>query len=121
MIVEILIAQCQSVHPLGDHLGHRVPCAPWTPPVQETLRQPRQKLQSPVGLAKQQPARIRADRTAVELRRHLARKMGLESEAALGTLCHSESRLSLASNCCVETQLCQSRRLFARGLVRNAG
>jgi hypothetical protein len=73
-----------------------VPCARRIPPVQEALRQPRQQLQPLVGLAQKQPACIRADRAAVKPRRHLARKMGLESEAALGTFCLGKAAILLA-------------------------
>src|ERR1035441_8701988 len=47
--------------------------------------------------------------------------MGVEIEVGLGTLCHSESRFLLGVNCCVETQLCQKKRLFARPPVRKDG
>src|SRR5664280_2351383 len=40
--------------------------------------------------------------------------MPFKLEFGLATLCHSKDRLFFGVNCCVETQLCHERRLFAR-------
>jgi hypothetical protein len=44
--------------------------------------------------------------------------MGVEFEAGLRTLCHSKAARLLAINCCLETQSCHERRLFAIAYVR---
>jgi hypothetical protein len=121
MIMEVFITQGQPVHTLRHHLCHRMFHQRWIAPIQKAPRQPRQQFHPSVGLAQQQTAGIAADRAAVKSCDHLARKMGFKLETGLDTLCHSESRCLLGPNCCVETQLCQSQRLFARGSMRNTG
>src|ERR1039458_9766116 len=47
--------------------------------------------------------------------------MPFKLEFGLATLCHSKGRLFFGVNCCVETQLCHERRLFASAPVRKGG
>jgi hypothetical protein len=82
-------------------------------PIQETLGQSGQQIQAPIGFPQQQPTAISGNGAPIKSGYHFARKMGCELESRLGTLCHSKGRFLLDVNCCVETQLCQKRRLFA--------
>ena len=113
VIVDVFVAQRQTVDPLREHLQNRVLDQLLIPPVQKTFRQSRQQIQALVGLPQQQCTAIGTDRAAVESGHDLPRTAGFKSEAGLDTLCHSEGRPLFGSNCCVETQLCHEGRPFA--------
>ena len=113
VIVEIFIAQRQTVDPLRDHLQNGVFDQILIPVVEKTLRHARQQIQAFVGLAQQECSAVGTDRAAVEPGHDLPRTAGFKSEAGLGTLCHSEGRPLFGSNCCVATQLCHEGRPFA--------
>src|ERR1035437_1655392 len=82
--------------------------------VEKTLGEAGQQVQAPVRLSQQEPAAVASHRPAVESGADPARKMPFKFEFGLATLCHSKGRLFFGVNCCVETQLCHERRLFAR-------
>ncbi len=96
MIVEILVAQRQPVHPLRHQFPHAVRDQPGVAVVLETGPQSRQQIQPLVRLAQQQRSTIRGHGAAVEPRPHTARKMPFKLERFLVTLCHSKSRCLLA-------------------------
>src|ERR1035437_4531208 len=89
--------------------------------VEKTLGEAGQQVQAPVRLSYQEPAAVAGHRPAVESGADPARKMPFKFEFGLATLCHSKGRLFFGVNCCVETQLCHERRLFARPPVRKGG
>src|ERR1019366_2825304 len=93
----------------------------WAARVQETLGQAGQQIQATVGFPKQQPTAIGGNGSAVEPGYHLARKMGCKLERRLVTLCHSKGRFLFGWNMFSQIWLCQKKRLFASGCVRNAG
>src|SRR5258708_1893599 len=113
VVVEILIAQRQTVDPLGEHLENRVLDLVLIPAVEKTFRQARQQIQALVGLSQQECPAIGTYRSAVESRHDLPLPAGFKSEPRLVTLCHSEGRPLFGSNWCVETQLCHEGRPFA--------
>jgi hypothetical protein len=121
MVVEILIAQRQTVDSLREHLLNRMLDLVLIPAVEKTFCQAREQVQALIGLAQQERAAIGTDRPAVEPGHDFPSSGGFKSEAGLVTLCHSEGRPFFGSNCCVETQLCHEGRPFANSLVRNAG
>jgi len=94
MIVQILVAQCQAVDPLGHQLFHRVFHQKRIASVQKTPRQAGQQIQPPVGFPQQQPTAVGGNGSAIESRYYLAGKMGCKLERRLGTLCHSKRPLS---------------------------
>lgn len=52
MIVEIFVAQRQTVDPLGEHFQSGVPHLVLVPPIEKTRRQPRQQIQTLVRLSR---------------------------------------------------------------------
>jgi hypothetical protein len=84
-------------------------------------RQARQQVQTPIGFPQQRRSCVRGHGAAVKPSHDIARKMRLELEAGLVTLCHRDGRFLLGANCCLETQLRQKKQLFARPCVGNNG
>ena len=113
VIVEIFVSQRQTVDPLRDQLQDGVLDQVLVPSVEKTPGQTWEQIQALVGLAQQQRATVGTDRAAIESGHNLPRTAVFKSEAGLGTLCHSEGRLFLGANCCLQTQLCHGRRPFA--------
>jgi len=80
VIVQILIAQCQTVDPLGDQLFYGVFHQQRIAPVEKALRQPWQQIQALVGFPQQQPTAIGGYRSPIESGHHFSRKMGCKLE-----------------------------------------
>ena len=68
VIVQVLVAERDAEHALPDERGDRVLDEPRVPRVAKTSRNPPNQIQTSVGGAQQQPARVRRQRAAVELR-----------------------------------------------------
>ena len=86
MIDEVLVTQRPTEHPLSYQRSHFVfhqvrPMAP------EAGREPLRQPSRPVGRPQQQPAGIRADRTAVERRLDTASFQRSKSKQISATLC----------------------------------
>ena len=87
VVVQVLVAQRQTVHPLRDQRSNVVLHAVRVAVVREALRQAVQKPQANVGLAQQQSAAVRGDPAAVEPSDHLASAEGVKSQLPECTLC----------------------------------
>ena len=70
VIVEVLIAQPQSEHPLTDQRLDLVLDQLWATKVAETGREPSDETDRPIRRAKQQGAGVRRDASPVESRHH---------------------------------------------------
>jgi hypothetical protein len=58
MVVEIFVAQRQTVHSLSDQLFERVLDQQRTPAVDETLAEPRQQVHLQIGLLQQKTSGV---------------------------------------------------------------
>jgi hypothetical protein len=87
VIVEILVAQRQAVEALGEQLLHAVLDVARIAPVRKARRQLGAHPQPTIDALEQQPARIRAQVTAAEIRDHFARAKVLKKHRLLFTVC----------------------------------
>jgi hypothetical protein len=95
VVVQILIAQRQTVHPLGQHLLDAVLGQPGRAEIGEAAGQAPQEPHPAIHLPEQERAGIRGQRASVKTGQHRAAKMSCKLEAGLSTLCHSKEPLSL--------------------------
>ena len=92
MIVEILIAQRQSIDSLRDHLRNRMIHLVLLPAVEKALRKPFQQIELLVGLPQHQTSCVGTDRSPIETGYNFTFPASCKTETRLDTLCHSESR-----------------------------
>ena len=116
VVVEILVAQRQTVDSLREHFQNRMLHLILIPAIEKAFCQACEQVQALIGLAQQECAAVGTNRPAVEPRHDFSSSGGFKSEAGLVTLCHSEGRPLFGSNCCLETQLCHEGRPFAKSL-----
>ncbi len=95
-VIEILIAQRQTVDPLSQQLIERVIGLFRVAPGGETARQASPQINPLVGLSQQQAAAIGSSDAAVELGDYLAVPCGCKLEARLDTLCGRELLMLVA-------------------------
>ncbi len=119
MIVEVLVAQRQSV----DSLPHQFPHAVFGPVRISMVSKAAGKLPQNTRLlfhfVQQQPARLGGDHATVEPGHYFLARPGGKLKAGLGTLCHRESRLSCSWNIFFQRCLCHGGQLSCYPLVRN--
>ena len=92
MIVQVLVAQRQSVDTLREHLAKLVLDQQRRPPVGETRPHPLQQTDLAIGLTQQQRSAIARYLTRRETGLYPARKMRCKREDFLSTLCHKKGR-----------------------------
>ena len=113
VVVQILVAQSDTVHALPHQLADAVFHQVRSPVIAKTGGELAQDSGALFHRAQQQRSGFRGDLSAIEPGHHVTRKMRCKRKPRLGTLCHSKSRFLVGPNCCVETQLCHEKRLFA--------
>ena len=84
MVVEVLVAQRQSVGPLRQQLPHRVVHIKLLAPIVEALGQALGQTQTGVHLAQQQHAAIAGERAAGKVSLHLAGTQVIKEKRLLG-------------------------------------
>ena len=72
VVDQVLVAERDAEHPLPDQRRHLVHHPLRRPAVGEAGREALDQPDRPVGRPEQQPARVRGDRAAVEIRHHRA-------------------------------------------------
>ena len=121
VIVEVLVAQRQTEHPLTNQRADFVFDQLGIAMIREALRKPVDQPDRPIRRAQQQSAGIRCDRPAIEPGGHFAASQGLEIERPLVTLCrHRAASLILAKLSSQKQLTPQEGRPFLCA-VRNAG
>jgi hypothetical protein len=91
VVVQVFIAQRQSVHALGQHVLDCVLYQGWVAAIQKALAESIQKIHSPVRLPQQQRASIGADCSTIELCYYLTSAFGAECKSKFATLCHRKA------------------------------
>ena len=95
MIVQVLVAERQSIHSLRQHLLHAVLDQIRIAAIQKALAKPRQQVHSEVGFPQQQCARIGSHRPTAELSHYFPLEVPSKTESSLDTLCHRKAVSSL--------------------------
>jgi len=113
VVVQVLIAQGDAVYALPHQFADSVFYQVRSPVIAKAAGELAQDAGALFHRAQQQRPGLGGDLSAIEPGHHVTRKMRCEREERLGTLCHSRSRFLFGPNCCVETQLCHEKRLFA--------
>src|SRR3954453_3397401 len=121
VIINVFVAERQTIDPLGQHLLNRMLNPLRLPSVEKTAGESRQQLQPLFSLSQKQRATIGRDGPAVNTGPDLTSSATLKSETGLDTLCRKQRPFSVGDKCSVETQLGHEGRLFATWFVRNAG
>src|SRR3970040_1888914 len=118
MVVEVSVAEDQTVDALPHQLLHGVIDPAWVTVIPETAGELPQDARLLLGLVQQQTAGFRGDRSPIEVRAHRAPGISGERKACLSTLCHSEKEKSFlsGSNVLSRLRLCQIWRLLATPL-----
>jgi hypothetical protein len=100
VVVEILVAERDSKHPL-PHQRHQLVLDPLrTPHVVEARRKPIRQPDRAIGRSKKQRTGIRRDRATVERRHNFTSLDGCKSEQVCATLCRHRGAPESAVNCC---------------------
>src|SRR3970040_631017 len=116
MVVEVSVAEDQTVDALPHQLLHCVIDPAWVTVIPETAGELPQDARLLLGLVQQQTAGFRGDRSPLEGRHHRAPEISGERKAGLSTLCHSEKPFLSGSNVLSRLRLCQIWRLLATPL-----
>ena len=87
VVDQVLIAERDAEHPLPDQRRHLVDHPLRRPAVGEAGREALDQPDRPVGRPEQQPARVRRDRAAIEIRHHRTAIDRCESHRLRATLC----------------------------------
>src|SRR5450631_2228997 len=93
MVVEVFVAERQSVDALRQHFLDGMFYVVLVASIEEALGQSWQQVQPFIGLLEQEGSSVGTDRAAVESRCDLPLAGASKFEARLVTLCHSEDRL----------------------------
>ena len=98
VVVEVLMAKRQGVHPLVQQRPQLMLHPPRVPAVLKAGGQAGDELHAPLGLAQQESARIRGDRPAVGSGRHVAATQALKLHPFWDTLCTRQVGLLSSGN-----------------------
>src|SRR3954453_22057978 len=121
VIINVFVAERQTIDPLGQHLLNRMLNPLRSPSVEKTAGESRQQAPALFSLPQKHPATSGGDGPAIETGHDLTSSATFKSETGLDTLCRKQRPLLVGDKCSVETQLCHEERLFATWSVRNAG
>jgi hypothetical protein len=113
MVVEVLVTQGQSIHPLADELAHAVLDEIRMAVVDELRGQTLDDPRAPLHLPQQQGAAIGADGATVEATHHQPLAQALKLQLFSATLCHQRVALVLVHNGLIARPLCLRRRPFS--------
>jgi len=107
VVDQVLVAERDAEHPLPDQRRHLVDHPFRRPPVGEAGREALDEPDRPVGRPEQQPAGVRGDRAAIEIRHHSA---AIDPCNPIGFALHS---VGIGEISCVDRSLCR-RSTFPR-------
>src|SRR5689334_17970938 len=96
MIIDVFVAQRQTIDPLCQHLLYRVLNPLRLPSVKKTGGQWAKQVQPLLRLSQQQRSAIGGDGSTIESGYNLPSLASFKSETRLDTLCHKKSRSLLA-------------------------
>src|SRR3989337_1849456 len=103
VIVQILIAERQTIKSLPDHAQQIVFTARLAARIVQDAGHRRAQSQALVGLLQQQYAAVAGDRTTVEIGLNFAPSSHWKLERRLRTVCHGEALLdSVLANCIIK-------------------
>ena len=113
VIVQVFVAQRQSVNALRQHLVEVMLDPRGVARVGETARHAPEQVDLAISLAQQQPAAVGGQPAALEPPHHPPRKMRFKWELRLVTLCHEKGRLLRTFTTSRTTQLSSKKRPFS--------
>src|SRR3990172_8769852 len=113
VVVQVLIAQGQTVDALRQHLRKLMLDPLRLARIGEAARHAPQQSDLAIRLSQQQRAALGRQLCPPKLPDHLPRKMRFKWELRLATLCHRKGRLSPDTNYVSTTQLCPRMRPFS--------
>ncbi len=111
VVVDVLIAKRQRVHPLPHQCPQLMLHPPRVPAVLKAGGQAGDEIHAPLGLAQQESARIRGDRPAVGSGRHVPATQALKLHPFWDTLCMSQVGLLCSGNPLIKKSLPEKGRL----------
>ena len=121
VVVEVLIAQRDAEHALRDERGDRVLDKPRVPSVAEASRKPPDQINPTIGRAQKQAARVRRQRSAIELSHHQAAFEPSKHPRFCATLRLHRATLSNQLKSFSQNNFCLIQRPDAPHNLRNAG
>ena len=121
MVVEVLVAERQSEHPLPDQLAHRVLDQLRIAVVDELFGEALDDPCLRLDLAQEQRAPVGADRSTVELPHHRTPPEAMKFELFAVTLCHARAPHWSGYNALIAQPLCQIEGPLLNPLVRYSG
>ena len=121
MVIEVLIAQRQSLNTLAQKLQSPVFDQIAVSVIGKALRKPLRNPKALVHVAKQERAAVRTEMSPVECRLYLAPAETLEFQLRCITLCiHKADSFSFITRLS-QNELCEMNRLLSIGAVRYPG
>src|SRR3954454_17068707 len=104
VIINVFVAERQTIDPLGQHLLNRMLNPLRLPSVEKTSGASRQQLQPLFSLPQKQRATIGRDGPAIETRDDLTSSATFKSKTRLDTLSRKQRPFLVGDKCSVETQ-----------------
>ena len=121
VVDQVLVAERDAEHPLPDQRRHLVDHPIRRPAIGEAGREALDQPDRPVGRPEQQPAGVRGDRAAIEIRHHSAASNPCESHRLRATLCRHRGTLLLGPKSLLQKHFAAFRTPMHLPMVRNAG
>ena len=121
VVDQVLVAERDPEYPLPDQRRHLVDNPLRRPAVGEAGREALDQPDRPVGRPEQQPARVRGDRAAIEIRHHRPAIDPCESHRLRATLCRHRGDLLRGPKSLSQKHFPTFRTPMHLPLVRNAG
>ena len=121
VVDQVLVAERDAEHPLPDQCRHLVHHPVRRPAVREAGREALDQPDRPVGRSEQQPAGVRGDRTALEIRHHRTAIDPCKSHPCRATLCRHRGALLQGPKSLLQKNFTLFRTPMHLSLVRNAG
>ena len=121
VVDQVLVAERDPEHPLPDQRRHLVDHSFRRPTVGEAGREALDEPDRPVGRSEQEPARVRGDRAAPEIRHHRTAIDPCESHPCCATLCRHRAALLRGPKSLLQKNFTLFGTPMHLSLVRNAG
>jgi len=121
VVDQALVAERDAEHPLPDQRRHLVDQPIRRPAIGEAGREALDEPDGPIGRPEQQPAGVRGDRSAFEIRHHSAAIDPCESHRLRATLCRHRGALLMGPKSLLQKHFALFGTPMHLPLVRNAG
>ena len=121
VVDQVLVAERDAEHPLPDQRRHLVDHPLRRPAIREAGREALDEPDRPVGRSEQEPARVRRDRAALEIRHHRTAIDPCESHRLRATLCWHRGDLLRGPKSLSQKHFPMFRTPMHLPLVRYAG